>query len=211
MKRIKDQTYYELLEVPRGASIEEIRKAYRREKEIFNSNSIAIYSLLGSEELEKINAVIDEAYRVLTDDSSRSEYDRRLDNLGEKGLPREPIEIPAVGEIHPLREEPAGIPFPNGFRFTGSSLRGIRESMGCDLKQISQKTKINRQNLGWIEEENFGNLPALVYLRGFIMEYAKALNLDPHRVADSYLESYHQWQKARKGGLEVGRKGKFHR
>ena len=211
MKPIKDQTYYELLEVPRGATTEEIRKAYRREKEIFSSNSLAIYSLLGSEELNKINAAIDEAYRVLTDDRFRLEYDRKLDSLGEKGFLGEPVEAPAVGEVHPLREEPAGIPFPNGFRFTGSSLRGIRESMGFDLKQISQKTKVNRQNLAWVEEESFENMPALVYLRGFIMEYAKALNLDPHRVVDSYLESYHQWQRARKGGLGGGGKGKFHR
>jgi flagellar biosynthesis protein FlhG len=199
MKRSKDQTYYELLEVPRGASIEEVRKAYRREKEIFGSNSIAIYSLLGSEELKKINAAIDDAYRVLTDEGLRSEYDRKLDGLGERVFSGETDEGPVVGKVPPLREEPAGIPFPNGFRFTGSSLRGIRESMGLDLKQISQKTKINRQNLEWLEEGSFGNLPALVYIRGFITEYAKALNLDPHRVADSYLESYHQWQKARKG------------
>jgi hypothetical protein len=74
-----------------------------------------------------------------------------------------------------------------------------RESLGIDLKQIYQKTKINREHLEWLEEENFANLPALVYIRGFIMEYAKALNLDPHRVSDSYLESYHQWRKERNG------------
>ena len=71
--------------------------------------------------------------------------------------------------------------------------------MGIDLKQISQKTKINRENLEWLEEESFETLPALVYVRGFIMEYAKALNLDPHRVADSYLKFLHQWRKERKG------------
>jgi len=199
MRRIKDQTYYDLLEVPRGASIEEIRKAYRRGKEIFSSDSMAVYSLLGPAELERINAAMDEAYRVLTDERLRSEYDRKLDGSGEGVFSGEAVGPPPRGEVYPVREEAAGIPFPNGFRFSGSSLRGIRESMGLDLKQISQKTKINRQNLAWLEEESFENLPALVYIRGFITEYAKALNLDPHRVADSYLASYHQWQKARKG------------
>jgi flagellar biosynthesis protein FlhG len=199
MKRIKDQTYYELLEVGRGGSTEEIRKAYRREKEIFSSNSLAIYSLLGSEELDRINVLMDEAYRVLTDERLRSEYNRKLDGLEKKAFSGEPLGTSDIREIRPVREEPAGIPFPNGFRFTGSSLKGIRESMGIDLKHISQKTKINRENLEWLEEERFENLPALVYVRGFITEYAKALNLDPYRVADSYLQSLHQWEKERKG------------
>jgi len=198
MKRIKEQTYYDLLEVPRGASIEEIRKAYRREKEIFSSDSVAAYSLLDPAELEKINAAIDEAYRVLTDERLRPEYDRKLDGGGERVFSGEAVGPPPAGESYPLREGLMGIPFPDEFRFTGSSLRGIRESIGFDLKQISQKTKISRQNLEWLEEESFENLPALVYIRGFIMEYAKALNLDPHRVADSYLESFHRWQQSRK-------------
>ena len=199
MKRIRDQTYYDLLEVGRGASTEEIQRAYRREKEIFGSKSMAIYSLLGSEELKSINEAIDEAYRVLADERLRSEYDRRLNGLAGKAFSGEPLGAPTIREVHPLREEPTGIPFPNGFRFTGGSLKGIRESMGIDLKQISQKTKINRQNLEWLEEERFENLPAVVYIRGFIMEYAKALNLDPHRVADSYLRSFYQWHNERKG------------
>ena len=199
MKRIKDQTYYELLEVGRGASTEEIRKAYRREKEIFSSNSVAIYSLLGAEELDRINAFIDEAYQVLTDERLRSEYNRKLDGLEGKALSGEPLGPPDIRKTDPVREEPTGISFPDEFRFTGSSLRGIRESMGIDLKQISQRTKINRENLEWLEEERFENLPALVYIRGFIMEYAKALNLDPHRVADSYLQSLHKWKKEWKG------------
>ena len=199
MKRIRDKTYYDVLEVGRGASTEEIRRAYQREKETFSSKSIAIYSLLDPEELNRINASIDEAYRVLTDERLRSEYDRWLNGLGGEAFPGEPLETPVIREPHPIREGPRGILFPNGFRFTGSSLKGIRESMGIDLKQISQKTKINRENLEWLEEERFEKLPALVYIRGFIMEYAKALKLDPHRVADSYLNSFYQWKNERKG------------
>lgn len=198
MKRAKDQTYYDLLEVARGATTEEIQKAYRRTKEIFSPHSLATYSLLEPEELKRINASIDEAYRVLTDERLRSEYDRRLDGLGERVFPGESLGT-AAGEVIPIREAATGIPFPNDFRFTGSSLKGIRESMGIDLKQIARKTKINRQYLEWLEEERFEYLPALVYLRGFVMEYARALNLDPQKVADSYLESFHQWQNERKG------------
>jgi flagellar biosynthesis protein FlhG len=199
MKRIRDQTYYELLEVARGASTEEIQNAYRRTKELFSSKSVAIYSLLEIEELEKINGSIDEAYRVLTDGGLRAEYNRKLDGLEGRVCSGELHGIPDIRETPPVREEPTGASFPNGFRFTGSSLRGIRESMGIDLKQISQKTKINREHLEWLEEERFENLPALVYVRGFIMEYAKAVNLDQNRVADSYLQSLHQWEKERKG------------
>ncbi len=199
MKRIRDQTYYELLEVARGASTEEIQNAYRRTKELFSSKSVAIYSLLEIEELEKINVSIDEAYRVLTDEGLRAEYNRKLDGLEGRVSSGELHGITDIRETPPISEEQTGTSFPNGFRFSGGSLRGIRESMGIDLKQISQKTKINREHLEWLEEERFENLPALVYIRGFIMEYAKALNLDQHRVADSYLQSFHQWEKERKG------------
>ncbi len=199
MKRIKDQTYYELLEVGRGASPDEIREAYRREKEVFDSKSLAIYSLLGVEELERINVSIDEAYRVLTDERMRAEYNRKLDGLGIGISSTESRGKAAIEEPSPYRGEPTGTPFPNGFRFTGTSLRAIRESLGIDLKQVYEKTKINREHLKWLEEEDFTKLPALVYVRGFIVEYAKALNLDPHKVVDSYLESYHQWKKERKG------------
>ena len=199
MKRIRDQTYYELLEVGRGASTEEIQNAYRRTKELFSSKSVAIYSLLEIEELEKVNVSIDEAYRVLTDEGLRAEYNRKLDDLEGRVSSGELPGTTDIREISPISEEQTGTSFPNGFRFSGSSLRGIRESLGIDLKQISQKTKINREHLEWLEEERFEKLPALVYVRGFIMEYAKALNLDQHRVADSYLQSFHQWEKERKG------------
>jgi flagellar biosynthesis protein FlhG len=198
MKRAKDQTYYDLLEVARGASTEEIQKAYRRAKEIFSAHSLATYSLLEPEELKRINGSIDDAYRVLTDERLRSDYDRGLDGLGEKVLPEESPGT-AAGEAIPIREAATGIVFPNDFRFTGTSLKGIRESMGIDLKQIARKTKINRRYLEWLEEERFEYLPALVYLRGFVMEYARTLNLDPQKVADNYLESFHQWQNERKG------------
>ena len=38
-----------------------------------------------------------------------------------------------------------------------------------------------------IEDESFGDLPAIVYTRGFVRELAKVLRLDPAHVDKSYL------------------------
>ena len=61
-------------------------------------------------------------------------------------------------------------------------------------------TKIRKQYFEDIEREKFSSLPAEVYLRGYVMEYAKYLSLDPVKVAEDYLNRYREWKtgKARK-------------
>ncbi len=71
--------------------------------------------------------------------------------------------------------------------FSGSLLRKVRESLGVELAEISGRTKIARAHLGAIEEERYDELPALVYTRGFLVELAKQLRLDPMQVQKSYL------------------------
>jgi cytoskeletal protein RodZ len=41
-----------------------------------------------------------------------------------------------------------------------------------------------------IEDEQFKKLPAAVYVRGFLTEYARLCGLDAERVKDTYLERY---------------------
>ena len=71
--------------------------------------------------------------------------------------------------------------------FSGELLRRIRESRGIELTEIAQITKIGRAHLLAIEEENEKALPATVYARGFLVELAKFLRLDPMRVQKTYL------------------------
>ena len=56
-----------------------------------------------------------------------------------------------------------------------------------ELAEISARTKIARSHFEAIEEERYGELPALVYTRGFLGELAKQLRLDPMQVQKSYL------------------------
>ena len=50
--------------------------------------------------------------------------------------------------------------------------------MGVNLSEIAQETNISRRVLKNIEDENFSELPAEVYIRGFVSSYAKCLSLD---------------------------------
>jgi flagellar biosynthesis protein FlhG len=71
--------------------------------------------------------------------------------------------------------------------FSGGLLARVRESQGVELESISARTKIARAHLQAIEDEAYEKLPAAVYVRGFLIEFAKCLGLDPHRVQATYL------------------------
>lgn len=78
LKRIDDLNFYELLEVAPDANAQDIHKAYDRVRKVYEPNSIALYSLLSSEETDRIRTRIDEAYRTLIYEETRREYDRIL-------------------------------------------------------------------------------------------------------------------------------------
>ena len=52
MKSIKDQTYYEILEINPTATVKEIQRAYEHAKETFHADSLAVYSLFSEEEVK---------------------------------------------------------------------------------------------------------------------------------------------------------------
>lgn len=71
--------------------------------------------------------------------------------------------------------------------FTGELLRKIREYKSVDLERLSDMTKVSRLYLQSIESEDYDKLPAPVYVRGFVFQYAKCLKLKPEVVANSYV------------------------
>jgi curved DNA-binding protein CbpA len=71
--------------------------------------------------------------------------------------------------------------------FTGDFLRKIREYKNLDLERLADMTKVSRLYLQGIESEDFAKLPAPVYVRGFVFQYAKCLKLKPEVVANAYV------------------------
>jgi curved DNA-binding protein CbpA len=168
-------THYEVLGLEPSASDEEVEEAYRRCQALYGDGALATYSLLEPDELCAARARVDEAYRVLRDPDRRRDYDASPEAPEPEAAPD------VLPEPPPL--DPDVLPEP----VTGADLRRIREARGVALKQISFASKIGVRFLEYIEADRHADLPAVVYLRGFLQEYARAVGLDPQRTAGSYL------------------------
>lgn len=70
--------------------------------------------------------------------------------------------------------------------FSGMLLRDIREYRGVDLQNVAAHTRISMVYLQAIEDEDVAALPAKVYLKGYVGQYAAELGLEPHRVVQGY-------------------------
>jgi len=82
--------------------------------------------------------------------------------------------------------------------YDGARLRRARMRRGLELDQIAQVTKINPTYLRFLEEERFDDLPAAVYVRGFVAAYARCCGLDLGAVVPSYMERFETARIARK-------------
>lgn len=76
---------------------------------------------------------------------------------------------------------------PNSTSF-GRYLKAARMEKGISLEEVSQKTRIRLDMLVRIEEENHAELPAEVFVKGFLRAYAKAVGADDDEVVRRYGE-----------------------
>lgn len=198
---LPSDSHYELLEVPPTASFEDIRRANRRVRDIYGAESIAVSGLYDPASLEAVHRRLDLAYTTLMDAAKRKEYDHEL---FPDGVPM-PVQLPPTSpqDVAPPARPPAKVDDPATLatrppmpeitartEFSGPLLRQIREAIGIELREIAEKSKIGMAYLQALEGEVFTKLPAHVYVRGFLAEYARALGLDAERVKQTYLDRY---------------------
>jgi flagellar biosynthesis protein FlhG len=107
-------------------------------------------------------------------------------------IPVEPLDVPedraAPMPVEPVR--PAVVPKTEVAEFTGMAIRVLREQTRLTIRNVADTTKIGSRYLEYIELENFAKLPPRAYLRGFLLQYAKILGVDPERLAADYLKRY---------------------
>ena len=194
LRTVPAGSHHDLLEVDRGATDEEIRRAYKRAKEVFALDALCCYGLFDKAELLALRVRLDEAYDVLLDPARRRPYELGVfpeDVVPERGAAptdaqREPL--PPRPEINPDTE------------FNGALLRAVRESQGVELKDVSSTTKIGVPHLRALEDDDFSALPAVVYVRGFVAEIAKLLHHDAQQVSRTYVRRYRRFLDGRARG-----------
>jgi len=68
----------------------------------------------------------------------------------------------------------------------GASLREARTRQNLDFPELEERTKVRAKYLRLLEEEQFDQLPAHTYIKGFLRTYAESLGLDGQLYVDEY-------------------------
>ncbi len=214
MKPLDEQSHYEALEISRHASGEEVERAYRVLRDSYGDESMALYSVFDPSDARSIRERVELAYQVLSDQEQRRDYDQSL-SPGDPSLEEPaPVEEPWA----PAPQPALSGPFEQieafedleaeegGEEFDGARLRRARMRRGIEIEQVAGVTKINPTYLHFIEEESYDDLPAPVYVRGFVTAYARAIGLDPVRVVGSYMARLDQDKGDQRPGRLLARR-----
>jgi curved DNA-binding protein CbpA len=72
----------------------------------------------------------------------------------------------------------------------GSFLQKIRLYRGVSLEQISDEIRVGKSSLVALEANDLDMLPVAVFTRGFVLQFARVLQLDERKIADAYMKYF---------------------
>lgn len=182
--------YYEILQVSSNCTQTEIIAAYHAAKQSYSGDSVATYMLMSAEEIQSELSRIEEAYQTLSHLDRRQAYDRFLaeNQVSPSAMNTFTPETSAspnapVADTLATNGEVDGLPNP----FNGAALRELRTRRSLSLDDVARVTKIPLRFLKAIESDG-PDLPARVYLQGFVKNLASVYKIPAQTAAKRYLE-----------------------
>ncbi len=89
----------------------------------------------------------------------------------------------------------------------GRYLQSIRLEKNISLEQVAAQTRIGLGNLMLVEQENHEQLPAEVFVKGFLRSYAAAIGADGDEAVRRYESRLNVVQKIAESEASVGKTG----
>jgi flagellar biosynthesis protein FlhG len=217
MRGFDEVDHYDTLEIRPDATADEVERAYRLLIATWADDSLATYSMFGEEETGAMRDRIETAYRVLADPELRRRYDAAQLSGAERDAGaaiavEEPVVLAPLAEASlakPLAEARREVPTFDRMddveeaddgtevAWDGARLRRARLMRGVEVEDVATATKISPAYLRFLEEERFDDLPAVVYVRGFVAAYARYLGLDAAQVSRSYGARFEEHRRAK--------------
>lgn len=194
--------YYEILELNCNAAQHEITTAYQRIKATYSGDNPAIYTIFTEKEARDFLSLIEEAYSVLGNKTLRGIYDQRLlgGRIGDLTFEAIMTESKQIGLLKDKKDDSKKPTFKVNENleqeikenqiWSGEFLKKIREYKNYSVEIMSEITKIRSYYITAIENMDPSNLPAPVFVRGYIIQIAKVLGLDDKKVADGYMKLF---------------------
>lgn len=194
--------YYEILELKAGAPQNEVTTAYERARITYSGENPAIYTIFSEQEARELLVMIEEAYQVLGNKILRNIYDQRLlsGRASLNDLTYSSIVAASRNLQPPTKPEKKDSTYKKDPSFekeietqeiwSGEFLKKVREYKQISVERMSEITKINSWYITAIERTEPQSLPAVVFVRGYVIQIARALSLDDKKVADSYMKIF---------------------
>lgn len=204
------KTFYDILEIAPNASPHEIKVAYEKAKSAYSPSSPALYTIFSEEETQELNRLLEMAYNVLSHPGRRLEYDKTISLSNPKSQEKESVATSDVFKENTensrysneqtkqsafgsyIVDEEFESKILSATDFDGSFLQKVRHYKNISLDQLSEKSKISKTYILAIESHDFDSLPARVFVRGFVVQLAKLLDLDEQKVANMYMKHYNE-------------------
>ena len=196
--------YYDILEVNPHCAQHEVTSAYLRAKATYSDDNPAIYTIFSDEEARDLLKLVEEAYAVLGNKTLRSLYDEKLGQLGLKKedlsfealkaqsrtlfpeVPKKAVSGKSEYQVNPDFEAEMS----SNTDWSGAWLKKIREYKQMPPERLSEITKIRAYYISSIEKVDPQNLPAPVFVRGYVAQISKVLGLNEKKVCDSYMSHF---------------------
>lgn len=110
--------------------------------------------------------------------------------MGPRRWDRDSIRKKARGplDITPLSRETIDAIHMDMGGYNGAFIKAARRQLEVAVKDISERTKISVMMLRYIEADDIEELPAKVYLKGYLTQVARLLKLPVKEVVQGYLD-----------------------